>query len=54
MIGDTSYDMMMARAGNVRALGVAWGYHPPGELIAAGAHAIADTVAELPGHMEAI
>ncbi|QNQ10054.1 HAD-IA family hydrolase [Sphingomonas alpina] len=54
MIGDTSYDMMMARAGNVRALGVAWGYHPPEELTAAGAHAIAQTVAALPAQMEAI
>ncbi|MES2055889.1 MAG: HAD-IA family hydrolase [Pseudomonadota bacterium] len=54
MIGDTSYDMMMARAGHVRALGVAWGYHPPEELIAAGADAIARTVADLPAHMAAI
>ncbi|MGY4397396.1 phosphoglycolate phosphatase [Sphingomonas sp. UYAg733] len=54
MIGDTSYDMLMARAGNVRALGVAWGYHPTDELIAAGAHAIAEAVADLPGHMETI
>lgn len=48
MIGDTSYDMAMARAAGARALGVAWGYHPSGELIAAGAHAVADTVAALP------
>ena len=48
MIGDTSYDMMMARAAGARALGVAWGYHPVDELTAAGAHAIADAVAALP------
>ena len=48
MIGDTSYDMMMARAAGTRALGVAWGYHPVDELTAAGAHAIADAVAALP------
>ena len=48
MIGDTSYDMLMARAAGARALGVAWGYHPTSELTAAGAHAIADTVAALP------
>jgi phosphoglycolate phosphatase len=41
MIGDTSFDMMMARTANVRALGVAWGYHPADDLHAAGAHAIA-------------
>lgn len=52
MIGDTSYDMMMARAAGARALGVAWGYHPVGELEAAGAHAIVETVAALPRLME--
>jgi phosphoglycolate phosphatase len=41
MIGDTSFDMMMARTANVRALGVAWGYHPADDLNAAGAHAVA-------------
>ncbi len=54
MIGDTSYDMMMARAAGTAALGVAWGYHPTDELTAAGAHAIAATVADLPRHMETL
>jgi phosphoglycolate phosphatase len=54
MIGDTSYDMMMARAAGTRALGVAWGYHPPHELTAAGAHAIAETVAGMPAQMESL
>lgn len=48
MIGDTSYDMMMARAADVRAVGVGWGYHPAEELIATGAHAVATRVADLP------
>ncbi|MEG3176260.1 HAD-IA family hydrolase [Sphingomonas sp. RB3P16] len=52
MIGDTSYDMLMARAAGTRALGVAWGYHPVDELTAAGAHAIADAVAALPRLMQ--
>jgi len=52
MIGDTSYDMLMARAAGTRALGVAWGYHPADELTAAGAHAVADTVRSLPALME--
>ena len=47
MIGDTTYDIEMARAAGVRALGVAWGYHAPGELMAAGAEAVAATAAEL-------
>lgn len=37
MIGDTTYDMEMAKAAGVAALGVAWGYHPAGDLITAGA-----------------
>jgi phosphoglycolate phosphatase len=41
MLGDTSYDMAMARAAGAAAIGVAWGYHPPEELLAAGAHQIA-------------
>jgi len=46
--------MMMARAAGTRALGVAWGYHPPHELSAAGAHAVAETVAGLPVLMESL
>ncbi|MGX7951832.1 HAD-IA family hydrolase [Tsuneonella sp. HG249] len=49
MIGDTSFDMAMARAAGVRAIGVAWGYHGAQELLVAGAHAVAADVAELRG-----
>ena len=51
MIGDTSYDMAMARAAGVRAVGVTWGYHREPELRSAGAHAIAHRYADLPGCM---
>ena len=47
MIGDTIFDIDMARAANVRAIGVAWGYHDPNELIEAGAEAVAQTPEEL-------
>jgi phosphoglycolate phosphatase len=47
MIGDTAYDIAMARAAGVCAIGVAWGYHAAGELLAAGAEAVAETPAEL-------
>jgi len=47
MIGDTTYDIEMARAAGVRAIGVAWGYHAPDELLAAGAEAVALTAADL-------
>lgn len=40
MVGDTTYDMEMARAAGVSALGVAWGYHPVEALIAAGAERV--------------
>lgn len=42
MIGDTSYDMAMACAAGVTAIGVAWGYHDAAELRRAGAHHISD------------
>lgn len=32
MVGDTSYDMDMARAAGIRSVGVPWGYHPVEEL----------------------
>ncbi len=47
MIGDTSFDMLMARAANVRAMGVSWGYHPPEDLHASGAHAVIDHPREI-------
>ena len=47
MIGDTVYDIEMARAAGCRAIGVAWGYHDPAELLAAGAEAVAETPAQL-------
>ncbi len=37
VIGDTTYDMQMARAAGAAALGVAWGYHAAEELLDAGA-----------------
>ena len=47
MIGDTTFDMDMARAAGVRAIGVAWGYHEPHELLEAGAIGVAETMEEL-------
>jgi len=48
MIGDTSYDILMARNAGVRAIGVAWGYHEPAELLAEGADVVALHPSELP------
>ena len=47
MIGDTSFDMELAQAAGVRAIGVAWGYHEPRELLDAGASAVAETAQQL-------
>lgn len=49
MIGDTAFDIAMARSAGCRAIGVAWGYHASDELLAAGAEAVAQTAAELEG-----
>lgn len=42
MIGDTVFDIAMARAAGAPAIGVAWGYHPPEALAEAGAHVVID------------
>lgn len=42
MIGDSSFDMVMARAAGAHALGVAWGYQTVAALEAAGAEAVID------------
>lgn len=47
MIGDTSFDMMMAAAGGAHALGVGWGYHSADELRAAGACEVVENADEL-------
>lgn len=47
MIGDTSYDMAMARDAGVRSIGVAWGYHAREQLAAHGAGRIVETYPEL-------
>lgn len=47
MIGDTAYDIEMAKAAGARPIGVAWGYHAVQELMDAGAEAVAANAAEL-------
>jgi phosphoglycolate phosphatase len=47
MIGDTSYDMEMARAAGVSAIGVNWGYHAPEVLRASGAERVIESYSEL-------
>jgi phosphoglycolate phosphatase len=47
MVGDTSYDMTMAHAAGVGAIGVAWGYHPVEVLAKAGAATILERFEDL-------
>lgn len=49
MIGDTSFDMAMARAAGARAIGVAWGYHSVDDLVEGGAQVVAVDPRDLPG-----
>lgn len=52
MIGDTTYDMMMARAANAAAFGVSWGYHDIQELFDAGASMVAERFEGLTAALE--
>jgi len=53
MIGDTVYDIEMARRARVGAVGVGWGYHDVEELRAAGAHRLVlDADALVPAILE--
>lgn len=47
MIGDTTFDIQMALAANVRAVGVSWGYHDRDKLLQAGAHYMLDHISHL-------
>ncbi len=54
MIGDTSFDMSMARQAGVAAAGVAWGNHPVAELESAGAQRVARDFKQLALDLEAL
>jgi phosphoglycolate phosphatase len=47
MIGDTAFDMEMARAADVRGVAVSWGYHGSLRLRGAGASRVVDDFGEL-------
>lgn len=52
MIGDTTYDLEMAKAANVRAIGVSWGHHTVDRLRAWAP--VVDSVAELDRQLRAL
>jgi len=47
MIGDTSHDMIMARAAGAYALGVDWGFHTSQEINEGGAHEVVSDFAAM-------
>jgi phosphoglycolate phosphatase len=47
MIGDTTFDMIMARSAGTAAIGVSWGVHESDELTKAGADHVVDEVLQL-------
>ncbi|WP_252731198.1 HAD-IA family hydrolase [Lentibacter algarum] len=51
MIGDTSFDMEMARAAGMNAIGVSWGYH---EVSSLNADAIVQNFGELPAAIDQV
>jgi len=54
LVGDTSYDIHMARAAGTHAFGVDWGYHDTELLAQAGASVILSDFAELHPALETI
>lgn len=43
MVGDTEFDVAMAKSAGMAAVGVTWGYHPVDRLRAAGADIVIET-----------
>ena len=54
MVGDTTFDILMARNAGTSAIGVSWGVHDIEELLEAGADTIVDKVSNLPNSINQI
>ncbi len=54
MIGDTTFDIIMANEARVHPIGVDWGYHEPEELTQAGARVVAKDMAALGQYLDAL
>ncbi len=54
MMGDTTYDMRMARAARAVGVGVSWGYHSVRELEESGARAVIDRFDGLGGLLDGL
>ena len=51
LVGDTTFDILMARAAGAVPIGVAWGNHEPEELTAAGAVRVLERFDQLLEHL---
>ena len=49
MVGDTTFDIGMGVSAGAVAVGVGWGYHPPGALYGAGAVTVVSSAGALEG-----
>ena len=47
MVGDTTFDMCMAKNAGTRAIGVSWGYHSTNDLLEAGAEIVLHSYQDL-------
>jgi phosphoglycolate phosphatase len=54
ILGDTTFDVEMARAAGIAALGVGWGCHPAAALTAAGAAGVLHSFDALPAALERV
>lgn len=54
VIGDTSFDMEMAKSAGASAIGVSWGYHPVEMLQQSGADVIAGHADDILGHLNSL
>jgi phosphoglycolate phosphatase len=54
VVGDTTFDIEMARNAGTGAIGVAWGYHPLADLTAAGAARVIDRFDQLSMSVERV
>ena len=54
VIGDTVFDMAMAKNAKASAIGVSWGYHPVADLHEAGARSVIDDFAALDAALAAL
>lgn len=54
VVGDTTFDIEMARSAGATAIGVAWGYHAAEELAAAGAAAVLRHPSELIDRLQSL